>query len=296
MKKTLIVIVLILAFLGSVSYVLLRMVNTGALQPIKVDVTQVDITVGKDSLGFVFHTNIDNPRNFIFHPTKLEYRAYMDTSEIAYGERNIISCDTCEGAVNDTFQLPLVLNLDKVKGKRANDETDSTDLLVKVDLYFDLFGMGLSKLPITINKRIPAPRPPQFELVSVDPEMIRIDTMVLSLQGMIINPNNFEVTLSMADLHVEFDDLFSGDITLTDTFQLKARDESVFTAQASVSDLQLVRDAFKVMFQIKSRPYSLKGTALMDLQDGSKPMRVNFYHTGNVKLKPWKQIFGRKKK
>lgn len=287
---------LVLILLAASTYIFVKLVDNGTIDPISIEIEQVDISVGKDSLGFLFHAGVANPRNFIFHPTKLVYTAYMDTTEIAYGERNIFSCDTCTGAVNDTFQLPLVLQLDKVKGKRAQGETDSTDLRVKVDLYFNIFGMGLSRLPITINKRIPAPKPPQFELLGVDPEMIRIDTMVLKLQGMIINPNNFEVTLSMADLHVEFDDLFNGDITLTDTFQLKAKDQSVFTAQASVSDLQLVRDAFKVMFQIKSRPYSLKGTALMDLQDGSKPMRVNFYHSGKVKLQPWKQIFGRNNK
>lgn len=292
MKKALIVIVLILALLGSASFILLRMVNTGMLQPIKVEFNQIDIQASKDSIGFVFHTNIDNPRAYIFHPERVTYKVYMDTTVIAHGERTIFDCDTCSKQVNDTFQLPLTLRLDRIRAK-AGEGIDSTDLVVKMELYFDLFGLGLNRVPISIERRIPAPNPPKVEILNVELDVLRIDTLALNLTGKIINPNDFELVITDAYFNIDFQKLFDADIVLTDTFKLKAKGESEFKVMATANNLQLVRDAFKILFQASDQPYILSGTAKMQLGADKQAIDITVLNEGAARLKPWKK---RKKK
>lgn len=288
MRKFGLIVLVILLLLGGVSFILLRMVNNGTLQPIKVEFSRIDIEAGKDSIGFVFHTNIANPRTYIFHPKRLTYKVYMDSLVIAHGERNIFNCDTCAKQVNDTFQLPLTLRLDRIRSK-VGENIDSTDLVVKMELYFDLFGSGLNRVPISIERRIPAPNPPEIKVLDVELDILRIDTMALNLKGKIINPNNFELVVTDAHFNIDFQKLFDADLVLTDTFRLKAKGESEFGVMATANNLQLVRDAFKILFQTSDQPYILSGSAKMQLGEEQRPIGITVLNEGAARLKPWKR-------
>lgn len=290
MKKTLIITAIVLGVLLAAAGTLYFLVSSDKLQPIDVRFKQIDISIDDGILDMNFHTSMDNPRSFIFHPSRLAYQVYFDTTQIAGGGRSIMPCDTCTDAENDTFQMPLTLNLDSINSKlRGADRPDSTDLKIKMQLYFDLFGLGLKELPIGIEREIKTPNPPEVKIDEVEVETLKLDTLALKLKGRLINKNSFSVRLNYVDISVDFKDLFQAYVELQDTFLIKANESSEFEAIAEVEELQLVRDAFKVLFTVKDKPYTLSGAIEMQLDTAKRPIQLNLSSEGEAKLKPWKR-------
>lgn len=290
MKKFFTIVLVLLALLVSTMGIMFGLIKSGAWQPINLVISKIDIRIDKGILDMLFYTNLDNPRTYLFNPYELKYQVYFDTTQIATGERTLIPCDTCTNATNDTFQLPLKLDMKTVQAKlKGTNQPDSTDLNIKMQVYFDFFGFGITRFPISVERTIKTPQPPTFELGEVTRDMIRLDTAVLTVTGKIINKNSFSIQLVNTRLNIDFEGLFDADLILQDTFDLQAKAESPFTATATVNDLQLVRDAFKILFTKKDHPFVLNGYTEMQLDSATAPIEVNIYSAGKAPLKPWKR-------
>lgn len=288
MKKKIIITVAILATLVIIAQVLIVLVKKGKINPVSIAIEEVDIHVKKDSLDMEFDLAIENARYLIFQPQILRYTVKMDTIIIAKGEKIFEGEE--EQDLDSNLTLPITIYLDKTRGylKEANNEesTDSTALKIYFEMTFDIFGIGLQQVPISITRTIRTPKPPSFKMEDVEMVNLSLNDLKLRMKGKIINENAWSIRLIDTKAHIDIKGLITGDLTMQDTIEIKAKSSSDFTAMVDVDDLQLVRDGLKAIFKVKDFPYEVIGQTHMALDTTGEPIQVNIYNSGAMPIQP----------
>lgn len=286
MKKKIIITVAILVTIVLLAEVMILLVKNGKLNPVSIAIDEVNINIKKDSLDMSFDLAIDNARYLIFQPQVLKYQVKMDTVTIARGEK-IFTEE--EQDLDSTLSLPLTIYIAKTRDylKEANtDAIDSTALKIEFTISADIFGLGIQQVPITINRSIRTPKPPSIRMEDVEKVNLSLKDLKLRLNGYIINENAWNIRLINTEAHIDIEGLITGDLTMQDTIDIKARSESPFTALVDVDDLQLVRDGLKAIFKVKDFPYKVTGHTYMAIDTTGDPIRINLYNSGEMPIQP----------
>ncbi|UYZ62531.1 LEA type 2 family protein [Hymenobacter weizhouensis] len=183
------------------------------------------------------------------------------------------------------IDMPLNLDLSKVKDKIKTSQQDCVTVQLAMDLYTRLPVAGTQKIPVTISKRVYVPKLPKIELADVDVTDLGLKNGEAIARFRITNYNPFPITIKQVNyrFRVGGDDM---DIRGTETKDVtfNERGTEIMPVHIRFQPKALPKVAFKTLFKAKKTPYDLTGAVLVAAgRHNPEDMKVNFNTSGTLK-------------
>ncbi len=96
----------------------------------------------------------------------LSYETLVDGKRLAQGRKDR-PLEIEKNATN-RLELPISLNIPKLKNTAETAQQDCVAVQMRTLLYADLPGVGPTKMPVDVSKRVYIPKLPKIEVADVD--------------------------------------------------------------------------------------------------------------------------------
>ena len=239
--------------------------------------------ITRDSLKAQVKLDVRNNMPITLRIDSFRYQTRVDGTLLTQGAKNRPT--TLQSDSLSHIQLPLALDLSKVKDKLKTSQQDCVDVQLVMDLYTRLPLAGAQKIPVKLTKRVYVPKLPKIELADVDITDLGFKNGEAIVRFNITNYNPFPLIIKQVNyrFRVDGDDM---DIRGTETKDItfRKRGTEVMPVHIRFQPKALPKVAFKTLFKAKKTPYTLTGTVVVAAgEHNPKDMSLNFNSTGSLK-------------
>ncbi|UOG75107.1 LEA type 2 family protein [Hymenobacter tibetensis] len=246
--------------------------------------TSLSITnITPDSLKAQVKMDVHNNMPITLRIDSLRYQTHVDGTMLTRGAKN--EPLVLHGDSLSHLQLPVAMDLSKVKDKVKTAQQDCVDVELRMELYTKLPIAGTKKIPVTLKKRVYVPKLPKVEIADVDVTDLGLKNGEAIVRFNITNYNPFPVTIKQVKYRFRIggDDM---DIQGTETKDVtfRKRGTEIMPVHIRFQPKALPKVAYKTLFKAKKTSYELTGAVLIAAgKHNPKDMTMKFNSTGSLK-------------
>lgn len=246
--------------------------------------TTLSITnITPDSLKAQVKMDVHNNMPITLRIDSLRYETHVDGTMLTRGAKN--EPLVLHGDSLSHLQLPVAMDLSKVKDKVKTAQQDCVDVELRMELYTKLPVAGTKKIPVTLTKRVYVPKLPKVEIADVDVTDLGLKNGEAIVRFNITNYNPFPVTIKQVKYRFRIggDDM---DVQGTETKDVtfRKRGTEVMPVHIRFQPKALPKVAYKTLFKAKKTPYELTGSVVVAAgKHNPKDMTMKFNSTGSLK-------------
>ncbi|CAN5412553.1 hypothetical protein BH09BAC1_BH09BAC1_15330 [soil metagenome] len=254
-----------------------------------VRISHVQVEMGKENIDIAMDLAVRKQAPFHALLDSISYTVSLDTYLIVKGANNFDSVR--KGDDFDSLLLPVSFKQKTLfTALDALGHKDSTVMITKFTAHYDWPIVGRLDVPIEITYRMKPPVIPEIQLEDIDIEKFSFDEPVVNVTVLLINKNDFALTLKDLDLHMQFEDMFNGDVLSPGLLRIEANDTSTITITAKIHELKPVKAIWQFLVVKNQVDFVLKAkTQYIDESGKLDPIDLNINTTGSVKVKSRKE-------
>jgi LEA14-like dessication related protein len=183
------------------------------------------------------------------------------------------------------MQIPVTLDLSKIKNAVKTSQQDCVDVKMVMNLYARLpLAEGTQKIPVNMTKRVYVPKLPKIEVADIDMEHLGLKKGEAIVNLEITNYNPFPVIIR----RITYDFRISDDMQVQGVEEkdvsFKTRGTEMMPIRVKFEPKGLPKVGYKTLFRAKKTPYTLKGTLVVAAgENNPKDMTMRFNSNGTLK-------------
>jgi LEA14-like dessication related protein len=212
----------------------------------------------------------------------LRYEAQVDGKRLAQGHKSRPL--VAKGNALSNLELPLTLNLPKVKQAAKTSQRDCVTVHLHTVLYADLPGVGPKEIPVDVRKRVYIPKLPKIEVADVDITKLGLNKGEATVNLRVTNYESIPFTVKQVSYRFQVEDDLDVKGQETKDVTFKKKGIELMPIHVKFQPKKMPKVLFKTIFKPKKTDYKLTGTATIAAGEASaRDATMHFNSSGTMK-------------
>ncbi len=212
----------------------------------------------------------------------LSYVARVEGKQLAQGHKSRPL--RVKRDATSSLELPLVLNLPELKHQAKTAQRDCVTVQLHTILYADLPGLGPTKIPVDVRKRVYIPKLPKIEVADVDVTKLGLKKGEAVVTLRVTNYEPIPFTVKQVSYHFQVEDDMDVKGVETKDITFKKKGIELMPIHVKFQPKSMPKVLLKAIFKPKKTDYTLTGTATVAAGPASAhDATMHFNSHGTVK-------------
>jgi len=212
----------------------------------------------------------------------LSYVARVEGKQLAQGHKSRPL--RVKRDATSSLELPLVLNLPELKHQAKTAQRDCVTVQLHTILYADLPGLGPTKIPVDVRKRVYIPKLPKIEVADVDVTKLGLKKGEAVVTLRVTNYEPIPFTVKQVSYHFQVEDDMDVKGVETKDITFKKKGTELMPIHVKFQPKSMPKMLLKAIFKPKKTDYTLTGTATVAAGPASAhDATMHFNSHGTVK-------------
>jgi len=212
----------------------------------------------------------------------LSYVARVEGKQLAQGHKSRPL--RVKRDATSSLELPLVLNLPELKHQAKTAQRDCVTVQLHTILYADLPGLGPTKIPVDVRKRVYIPKLPKIEVADVDVTKLGLKKGEAVVTLRVTNYEPIPFTVKQVSYHFQVEDDMDVKGVETKDITFKKKGIELMPINVKFQPKSMPKVLLKAIFKPKKTDYTLTGTATVAAGPASAhDATMHFNSHGTVK-------------